>query len=61
MNPADKSIIDYLIEYSEKRFDKLEKKVDRLWELKMMLVGGCIVVSAACTVIINLIIVYIGK
>lgn len=59
MNQTDNKLLEYLAEHMADRFDKLERKVDRLWELKMMLIGGCLVISAVCSVFINILLVYL--
>lgn len=59
MNQAGRDILEYYIDHANERFDKLEKKVDRLWDLKMMLLGACLVVSGVCSIAVNVVLAYL--
>lgn len=48
-----KTLIDYYIEHSDKRFDALESKVDQLLSLKWKLIGAGMAVSGIISILIE--------
>lgn len=47
--------MDYFIERSDKRFDKIESKLDSLIEFRWRLVGGAAAVTTVISIVIGLI------
>ena len=45
----DKDLLNYFIKETNKRFDKVDQKLDQLLEFKWRVVGGAIVVSVILT------------
>lgn len=54
----EKNKIDYFIERTDKRFDQLDAKVDKLTEFKAFLLGSSFAISAITSVAIGLATVY---
>lgn len=48
-----KTLLDYYIENSDKRFDALESKVDQLLSLKWKLIGAGMAVSGIISILIE--------
>lgn len=46
-----KDLIDYYIEHSDKRFDALEKKVDKVLSFRWMLIGAASGVSFVVSIV----------
>lgn len=53
------SKLDYFIARTEKDLDEIKGKLDKLWEFRAMIVGGSAVVSVVCSVVFNLLLVYL--
>lgn len=53
------SKIEYFITESNKRFDKIDGKLDQLISFRLMLMGGAFTISIICTVIMNIIMVWV--
>lgn len=52
MTKRDQELIDYFIQETNKRFDKIEAKVDTILEFKWQIIGGSLVLSGICSVAI---------
>jgi len=50
----DKNLMDYFVERTDERFDKLESKIDRLLEFKWQIIGGATALSAFVGIAIQL-------
>ena len=50
----DKDLIDYFIDRTNKRFDKIDRKLDQLIEFKWKIIGGSVVFSLFATAALNL-------
>lgn len=64
----DKGLIDYFIQETNKKFDKVEadmrsidSKVDQLLEFKWQIIGGSVILSLVVTLIIQLGTMYLAK
>lgn len=57
----DERLIKYFIEETNKRFDKLDEKVDQLLEFKWQIIGGALIGSIAVTAAFNLAAFFILK
>ena len=51
----DKDLVDYFIKETNKKFEKLEKKVDSLLQFKWQIIGGSVVISVLVTIAIQII------
>lgn len=47
----EQDLIDYFIERTDERFDKLEDKVDTLLAFKWQIIGGSVIFSAFLTLV----------
>lgn len=52
--------LDLFIKMTQDRFDKLDGKIDKLWEFRFLILGGSIVVSALLTTVISAAAIYFG-
>jgi hypothetical protein len=50
----DKNLIDYFINETNQKFEKLEAKVDQILQFKWQIVGGSVVLSVLVTLAIQL-------
>lgn len=57
---SEKTKLDYFIERTEKDLDHIRAKVDKLWEFRLLLLGGSAVVSIIFTGVFNLLLAYMG-
>jgi hypothetical protein len=48
---VDKDLFTYFIDETNKRFDRVEKKLDQLISFRLMLLGGAAVISAIISLI----------
>jgi hypothetical protein len=55
MDENQRELVDYFIEQTNQRFEKLEHKVDKLLEFKWQIVGGSVGLSAVLTLAIQII------
>lgn len=49
---ADRELVDYFIEQTDKRFDAIESKLDELIAFRWQLIGGSAVISAIVSILI---------
>lgn len=54
----DKQLMEYFIEKTDARFDKIDKKLDMLLHFKWQIIGGATAVSILVTVSLQL---FIGR
>jgi len=50
----DKQLIDYFIDQTNRRFDKVDKKLNELLEFKWKIIGGSVIFSLFATLVFNL-------
>jgi tetrahydromethanopterin S-methyltransferase subunit G len=55
---VDKSLIEYFIEHTDERFEKLERKIDTVVAFRWQIIGGSVVISTLFSLVIA---VYFGK
>ena len=51
---SQKDLLDYYIKHADKRFDEIEKKVDKLISFRWMLIGASVSVSGIISIAIQL-------
>jgi len=57
----DKNLIDYFIDETNRKFDKLDKKVDQIIKFKWQIIGGSLVASFVITAFFQIALVLINK
>lgn len=57
----DKDLVDYFIDQTNDRFDKLDRKVDQLLGFKAKIIGGSVILSLLLTFSVQIIIYVIQK
>ena len=50
----DKELMEYFIEKTDERFDKLEYKIDKILEFKWQIIGGAVGISGLIGLVVNL-------
>lgn len=53
MDQRQNELVDYFIEETNKKFERLEEKVDMLLEFKWQIISGAVVFSALITIVIQ--------
>lgn len=56
----DEGLVKYFIEETNKKFERLEGKVDQILKFKWQIIGGSLVVSVVCSLAISLAYIYFG-
>ena len=49
----DKDFVEYFIEKTDARFDKIEKKIDKLLQFKWQIIGGAGAMSLLITILLQ--------
>ena len=57
----DKETVDYFIEHTNVRLEKIETKLDSVLEFRWMILGGAVVFSGIFSVLTAGILTYLGK
>lgn len=52
---------EYFMDRTKEDLDHIRLKVDKLWEFRMMLLGGSVVVSALTGAVMSLVIAYVER
>lgn len=50
----DKDLVEYFIQSTDKRFDKIERKIDDLSNFKWKLIGGASAISTIITLVVKI-------
>lgn len=58
---SDTDLINYFIEHTNKRFDKIEEKVDQLISFRLILIGSAMGVSGVISVIFHVAMAALNK
>jgi hypothetical protein len=57
----DNEKFEYFMEQTEKDLDHIKTRLDKLWDFRIMLLGGSILVSAVCSVALSLATVWLAS
>lgn len=57
-NSGDEKILAYFMERTEKDLQYIREKVDKLWDFRLLLIGGSMALGAIGGVVVQLVIVF---
>lgn len=57
----ENDLLDYFIEHTDERFNKLEQKLDELIEFRYQIIGGSAVVAGIISLVMTIVVTYIAK
>lgn len=61
MKSEDNSKFEYFVQRTEKDLDEIKLKLDRLWDLRAMLIGAATVVSVISSCLVNIAFIYLDS